>query len=258
MSGAQGVVALVMLEWVAGLVAASAWTQSWKVVQRGHFRIVAWSGLLLVACAWAALRAAEGVAGSAPGLVLATGGVIAVYLVLQRAEGQGGAIGAGIAAALLAGVALVTVSADLQWPRGVALLQLASGAVLLGGVTNGMLLGHWYLNQPGLKPWALGRLTVLTLGAVAASMVLGVAAAGRLASASTEGAVLGLPGFGQSFGVAFFGAWLLLAGFTGGVVWMARRCVSLRSIQSATGLYYVALLTAGVSEFVLRYLMVNS
>jgi hypothetical protein len=39
---------------------------------------------------------------------------------------------------------------------------------------------------------------------------------------------------------------------------MARRCIQIRSIQSATGLYYVAILTAGVAEFVLRYLMVNA
>jgi hypothetical protein len=85
-----------------------------------------------------------------------------------------------------------------------------------------------------------------------------VAGAARLAGASTEGAVLGLPGFGESFGAIFFAVWLSLVGFTGVVVWMARRCVALRSIQSATGLYYVALLTAASSEFLVRYLMVNS
>jgi hypothetical protein len=56
----------------------------------------------------------------------------------------------------------------------------------------------------------------------------------------------------------FFIVWLVLLGFTGAVVWGARRCVKIRSIQSATGLYYVALLTAGVSEFLVRYLMVNA
>jgi hypothetical protein len=82
--------------------------------------------------------------------------------------------------------------------------------------------------------------------------------AGKLASASTEGAVLGLPGFGESFSLVFFLAWLAVAGLTATVVWMARRCVRIKSIQSATGLFYVALLTAGVSEFLVRYLMVNA
>ncbi|MEA2477501.1 MAG: hypothetical protein QOC87_1700, partial [Actinomycetota bacterium] len=42
------------------------------------------------------------------------------------------------------------------------------------------------------------------------------------------------------------------------VVWAARRCVNIKSIQSATGLYYVAILTAGVAEFLVRYLMLNA
>jgi hypothetical protein len=44
---------------------------------------------------------------------------------------------------------------------------------------------------------------------------------------------------------------------TGAVAWGARRCVKIRSIQSATGLFYVAILSAGVAEFMVRYLMVN-
>ena len=102
------------------------------------------------------------------------------------------------------------------------------------------------------------RLTVLTLVACGASLALGLATAGVLANAATEGAALGIEGFGQDFGLFFFGIWIALVAFTGAVVWMARRCVQIRSIQSATGLYYVAILTAGVSEFVLRYLMVNA
>jgi high-affinity Fe2+/Pb2+ permease len=120
------------------------------------------------------------------------------------------------------------------------------------------LLGHWYLNQPGLKPWALARLTQLALIAAGATALLGAISVSKLATASTEGSVLGLPGFGDSFGAVFYGAWVLILVFTIGVVVMARRCVKIRSIQSATGLYYVALLTAGVSEFLVRYLMVNA
>ena len=71
-------------------------------------------------------------------------------------------------------------------------------------------------------------------------------------------AALGLAGFGESFGVAFFVVWLGLIALTGVVSAMARRCVTIRSIQSATGLFYVALLTAVVSEFLVRYLMLNA
>lgn len=175
----------------------------------------------------------------------------------SRTDRPGAAIGAAATTAgfgtLVAGAALLE-----NWAPLAATLQLVAGAALLGAVTNGMLLGHWYLNQPGLKPWALARLTTLSLVALAVSVGLGLAFAGRLSSASTEGAAFGVESFGDSFGLAFYLVWLALMGLTAAIVWMARRCVRIRSIQSATGLYYVALLTAGVAEFLVRYLMVNA
>jgi hypothetical protein len=259
-NGAESVVALVMLEWTAGLVGAAAWNQSWNVVRRGHFRIVAWCGLALALLAFLLLEVALGDAG---GRLLVGAAVVAIlalaFLAVQyvRSETLGVVTGALTGAA--GGVALFVAAGMINgWTAALAGASLVAGAALLGGVTNGMLLGHWYLNQPGLKPWALGRLTNLTLGAIAASGLLGLAAAGILSDATTAGAVLGLPGFGQSFGLAFYLIWLALIVTTGVVVWAARRCVQIRSIQSATGLYYVALLTAGVAEFLVRYLMVNA
>ena len=69
--------------------------------------------------------------------------------------------------------------------------------------------------------------------------------------------MLGLPGFGAGFGTVFFVVWLGLVALTSAVVWGARRCVAIRSIQSATGLLYVAVVTAALAEFVVRFLMVN-
>lgn len=182
-----------------------------------------------------------------------------LYLAAQYVRTEMVAAIVGVTGAVIACVALVGAAMLLSaWAAWLAALGLIAGLVLLGGVTNGMLLGHWYLNQPGLKPWALGRLTDATLAGIVAAVVLGVVSAGKLANASTEGAVLGLPGFGESFSLVFFAAWVAVAALTAAVVWGARRCVKIRSIQSATGLFYVALLTAGVSEFLVRYLMVNA
>ncbi|MFN2587954.1 MAG: hypothetical protein ABR613_07540 [Actinomycetota bacterium] len=259
LSGAAGVVALIMLEWTVGLVAAAAWTQSWGVVRRGHFRITGYTAVLLAALALVALRSAGPVTGGAVAWVAVTAGVSGLYLLLQYSNTDVPAVVAGAAVAVAgAGAFTVTAGSLDGWPPALAVAEVAAGAALLGAVTNGMLLGHWYLNQPGLKPSALARLTTLALAATVAAGVLGLAAAGKLAGATTEGAVLGIPGFGESFGVAFFVIWLALVGFTGAVVWAARRCIAIKSIQSATGLYYVALLTAGVSEFLVRYLMVNA
>lgn len=254
--------ALVLLEWTAGWVGAAAWSQSWSVITRGHFRISAWGALLLGILAAVAARAAlTGAEKTSAVGVLAVALVAAVvlYLLVQysRTDLPGVVVGAGAA---LVGAAVLGAAATLisGWPSSFAALQLLAGAVLLGAVTNGMMLGHWYLNQPGLKPWALARLTALALGAVGAPLVVGLAGVTKLAAASTSGAALGIPGFGEAFGAFFYAIWVALIAFTGAVVWMARRCIKIRSIQSATGLYYVAILTAGVAEFLIRYLMVNS
>jgi len=256
------VTALVLLEWTIGWAAVAAWSQSWDVITRGHFRITAWGTLLLgVAAGFATFAALRPLPGDPDtgGLVVAGAVLLAVFLAVQYSNTDLPGVVAGALIGLFGLYLLFDIAEYIDgWHTLLAWLHLAIGALLLGGVTNGMMLGHWYLNQPGLKPWALARLTMLSLVACGASLALGIATVSLLSGAATEGAALGIPGFGQDFGVFFYGIWVALVVFTGIVVWMARRCIQIRSIQSATGLYYVAILTAGVAEFVLRYLMVNA
>lgn len=257
MTGASAVVALFLLEWSAGWIAAAAWTQSWMVVSRGHFRITAYCTLALALLAVLAFRSAPTTALQRND-VIAFAVLAAVYLAVQYSRTDWPGVVMGAVAALMGVATLVSCAREVPgWSTWLGSTELVAGALVLGAVTNGMMLGHWHLNQPGLKPWALARLTALGLGVSAFAALAAVMGAGRLTSSATEGAVLGIPGFGSSFGVAFFAIGMVLLAFTGGVVWMARRCVKIRSIQSATGLYYVALLTAGVAVFLLLYLMVN-
>ena len=260
MSGPGAVAALVFLEWAAGSLGASAWAQSWTVVRRGHFKIVGWTCLGLAAAGSALSLDVSGgdltwFRSSAMALtILAVIYLAAQYTRTDRLGSIAGYAGAAVGVATMWAAAL-----DLYaWSQIMAALQLIAGGVFLGAVTNGMLLGHWYLNQPGLKPWALARLTLLALAATAATAAVGLAATAKLTNANTAGAILGIPGFGEDFGVVFFVFWVILMVFTGAVVWGARRCIEIKSIQSATGLYYVALLSAGVAEFIVRYLMVNA
>jgi hypothetical protein len=258
MTGAGSVVALVLIEWAAGWIGAAAWSQSWNVIRRGHFRITAAATLVISVLGALALRAAS-TSGAAEGLVTAFAIAAVVYLLMQYLGSDGAGAVAGAVAATAGAATLVAAAGSIAgWNPLLAAVELIVGSMFLGGVTNGMMLGHWYLNQPGLKPRALARLTDLSLLATAAAALGGVAAVRLLAGASTTGAALGLPGFGASFGVGFFVVWAVLIVFTGAVVVGARRCIQIRSIQSATGLYYVALLTAGVAEFLVRYLMVNA
>lgn len=260
MSGAGAVAALVLLEWAVGWVAVAAWTQSWSVVRRGHFRILGYGAVALSLGAMLIDRTAvDGTGIFRQASLIAFVVTTVLYLASQYARTDNVGVVTGCLAGLAGAAALYATARDMSaWAEPSAFGEVLAGAVLLGAVTNGMLLGHWYLNQPGLKPWALARLTELSLVASVLTALAGLAAAGKLANAETQGAVLGLPGFGESFGLFFFLVWIVLIVFTAAIVWMAKRCIDLRSIQSATGLYYVALLTAGVSEFMIRYLMVNA
>jgi hypothetical protein len=258
MTGGGSVVALVLMEWGTGWIAAAAWSQSWAEIKRGHFRITAWITLVLAVAAAVALRGAS-TSTITDDLALAFALAAFFYLLVQYVRSDiVGVIVGGVASSL--GIAALIAAANMiaGWPQLLAVLELIAGAALLGGVTNGMMLGHWYLNQPGLRPWALARLTDLSGGATVAAGLAGLATVRLLAGASTTGAALGLPSFGGSFALGFFIVWVVLIVFTGAVVLGARRCIQIRSIQSATGLYYVALLTAGVAEFLVRYLMVNA
>lgn len=254
--------ALVLVEWAAGWTAIAAWTQSWKVVRRGHFRITGWVVAAIAVLAAFANRAAMGDltgVGAQPLLVIALAVLAVAFAAAQYVRGDVVGVVTGSLAGAAGAIALTLSAPHIEgWSDVPAAAALISGALLLGAVTNGMMLGHWYLNQPGLKTWALGRLTTLCLIGVALSGAIGIASYAELTAASTEGAVLGIPGFGESFSLVFFFAWLSMLGLTGAVAWAARRCVQIRSIQSATGLLYVAILAAGVAEFMVRYLMVNS
>lgn len=236
--------------------------QSWRAVKRGHFRIVAWCAISLAVLAiLASISATEGVEGGSVQRMTAVlfGGSALIYLVGQYRAADEAATVVGVVSSVIGVLSLVVTAGLLtEWSLVLSTAGLICGAALLGAVTNGMLLGHWYLNQPGLKPWALARLTITGLWVTVLSAVVGALGAGKLMGAPTEGAALGLPGFGQNFGPAFFFIWVGLVFFTAGVFYMVKRCIDIRSIQSATGLYYVAILTAGVSEFLVRYLMVNA
>ena len=262
MIGAGGVLALVLMCWATGSIAGSGWAQSWQVVARGHFRIVAWCGLALAAMSLAvAWPATSGIDGASSLRIMSALFVVAAILhaFVQYSQSDATASAIAYATAAMGVLTLFAWGALLaDWPPLLAASGLVAGAALWGATTNGMLLGHWYLNQPGLKTWALGRVSTAGLVATVAAAGLGIASAPRLIGAPTEGAALGLAGFGTDLAPAFFWTWLGLMVFTGAVIALALRCVQIKSMQSATGLYYVAILTAGVSEFLVRYLMVGA
>jgi hypothetical protein len=116
---------------------------------------------------------------------------------------------------------------------------IPSGLVL-GFVFAAMLLGHWYLNAPGMELAPLRRLlSAATATVIVQSLIVGY---GLAAEAYTRSDVsvtwLLFVLLRWSFGL--FGVLALL--------WMARRTLEIPNTQSATGILYVAVLGVFIGE----------
>ena len=209
--------------WAAGLALASAAVARWQVVGPGYVWL---SGGVVLLLAVPAAMAGGGVWAWAGSLLVAAG------LVGSRHQAATVLYGGGGAALLVAAV-----------PDG-GLAASLSGSVLLGGVTAAMMLGHWFLVDPRLPRRALRRL-------VTPAVAGGVADPGVLV---WLGAVPWAAG-DLAVGVGY----LLLAVFTVvlmGAVWSALGEEGYPAVMAATGLSYLAVLTA-IGAVVLGRLLVE-
>lgn len=119
--------------------------------------------------------------------------------------------------------------------------HLLSGAVV-GLSVHAMLLGHWYLNAPGMSVEALRRSIDVAL--VAWGLMLVVCAAEVAFPGGTTSASAG----SQTAAALLWLRWL--AGLLGlpVLLWMSRETLRIPNTQSATGILYVACLASIVGE----------
>ncbi|MGI9647260.1 MAG: hypothetical protein ACR2OI_01955 [Acidimicrobiia bacterium] len=192
------------------MAAVAAVVGSWKVVGPGFGWLSAGVTALFGGVGW--LVGGGWVAGAGTATAIAG-------LVLAR-RAQPAAIAMALSA-LLYGAASVP---DGGW------LGTLTGAAVLGGVTGEMLLGHWYLIDPGLPRWALKRLAAFGGLGMAADAILILTEAGL----DWEGDVMG-----WAFAVLAVTTLVLMA-----AVWFALNEPSYPGVMAATGLSYLAILTA--------------
>ncbi|MFQ6020311.1 MAG: hypothetical protein ACE5KW_06100, partial [Dehalococcoidia bacterium] len=137
----------------------------------------------------------------------------------------------------LASLALLAqVFALPTWGYPGTLISLVVGAVAVGAVSLGMILGHWYLVTPRLPEKPLREMTALLLVTLVLQAIL-------------LGPNLALPrdtianSIDVSIGMnPFF--WMRVAGglaFPMVLVYMAYDSSGIRAMQSATGLLYIAM-----------------
>lgn len=156
------------------------------------------------------------------------------------------------AAALVGFVAVVVTTLALKDGGGgwLAIARNLVGAAFLGAVTDSMLLGHWYLVQPGLPRAPLLELVrwVGWLTPVEVALLLVPTGMISVLNGSID------DGYGGMLG--WF--WLASAVTTGGLVVVTRAALKERqyaAVMAATGLLYLAILTAFCTDLVARALL---
>lgn len=137
------------------------------------------------------------------------------------------------------------------WP--LTFLSLTVGAIVVGGVSMGMILGHWYLVTPRLPEQPLREMTFVLLVAMGVQAVLLVLALALPHDALDNGSGVW---DGPILENPFF--WMRVAGgiaFPALLVWMAYDSSGVRAMQSATGLLYIAMALVLAGEVLGRGLL---
>lgn len=147
--------------------------------------------------------------------------------------------GLDAAAPVLGALGLVGASFDAGGPVWLAVIRLLAGAAFLGAVTDAMLLGHWYLVQPGLPRAPLKELVICTAATWPVELVALLLPTGMISvlSGSIDDGYGGLLGW-------FWAACAVSTPILVGVTWAALKERQYSAVMAATGLLYLAIITA--------------
>ena len=136
-----------------------------------------------------------------------------------------------------------------------SILNIVSSMLILGSVVVGMLLGHYYLVQPHLSVRWIRRIAGLFLSSTITQGLVPALALSLLSLWGTPAEAARLHLLASGYPFALLGR--VLVGVVGSfivayVIWDTLR---VPNVQSATGFFYIALLTVLIGEFLGRYLM---
>lgn len=284
MPGSLGVMTVVLLETAAG-GAVVLWASGvWGHVRRGFFLLM---GIAIALCAVGAALLARTIVADAPaqlaaseqavlaqtegalapsGTLIALAGAAGDRLVLGLAVFAGllvlwqalllvrslerAAHAVGLAAAVAGVIGLVLLGLARQPDAARAIAELALGAVFLGSSLFGLLLGHWYLVERKLSNRYMIRSSWWYIaGCAAAFAAVGLSALNPPeATSGTFNPLLAVPSFSLLLGGGLAAICALIAGF----VWKLAQEGG-RSIQAATGMFYLAVIMAFSAELSTKF-----
>jgi hypothetical protein len=139
----------------------------------------------------------------------------------------------------VAGCSLAAGCASI-WPDLWRSTAFVTSGLVLGVTFASMLLGHWYLNAPGMELVPLRRLLIFAALAIAVQMIL--VGSGLVCEASHR-STIGidwLPFITLRWSFGLFGVL--------GLLWMAWQTLKIPNTQSATGILYVAIIGVFIGE----------
>lgn len=146
-------------------------------------------------------------------------------------------------------VGLVAAGIDAGSPAWLSVARILVGAAFLGAITDAMLLGHWYLVQPGLARGPLLELVRWTQWIWPFEVLV-------MLIPASEGMLAVLNGtIDDDYGGILGWMWATCAVTTLGLLLVTRAALKERqysAVMAATGLLYLAILTAFGTDLVAR------
>jgi len=253
--GPAGVLALVLAETAAGGAGVLFLTPLWREVRRGFFYLTGAIVLALAVSAAATAAGAYEAATAGRGRVavvacLALAGATLLWVVLLLARRRREARVLGIFTVPLALFVLFAFSRTTDESLTLSLFQLVAGAAFTGAVLDGLLLGHWYLTDRKLTRGPINRAAWLLLMAVAleaAAVITGALGATDRAGSSAKSSLnplLTVAGSSTWIAVGMVACTGLIAVF----IRLTLRGPRPSAVQSATGFFYLAVITAFTAE----------
>lgn len=152
--------------------------------------------------------------------------------------------------AALIGLAGVLAAAFESGDVALAIPRLLAGALFLGAVSDAMLLGHWYLVQPGLERGPLIELVKWTGWIWPFEVAFLLLPTGMLSVLNGD--------IDDAYGGMLGWFWVACAVFTIGLVFVTMAALRERyysAVMAATGLLYLAILTAFGTDLVARAIL---
>ena len=149
-------------------------------------------------------------------------------------------------------VGLVAAGIDAGGSDALAVARIVIGAAFLGAVTDAMLLGHWYLVQPGLSRAPLHELLLIATVLWVPEVIVLLIPTGMVSV--LDGTID--DGYGGMLG--WF--WVMSAVTTVALLVVTRLALREKqysAVMAATGLLYLAILTAAGTDLVARALLAS-